>query len=131
MREIVVAAALLIGTVFVFLASVGLLRMPDLLTRMQATGKAVTLGLGCLMLAEAMHFGEAGTTVRLIVVLVFFSLTAPVAAHVIARAAYFMGIPLWEGSVADELRGTEADRRGAGTADGERSDVDGPRPPAA
>ncbi|MCL4797765.1 MAG: monovalent cation/H(+) antiporter subunit G [Bryobacteraceae bacterium] len=111
MTEILVTLALLIGTIFVFLASVGILRMPDLLTRMQATSKAVTLGLGCLMLAEAMHFGEAGTTVRFITVILFFSLTAPVAAHVIARAAYFMDVRLWRGSVVDELHGSETDRR--------------------
>jgi multicomponent Na+:H+ antiporter subunit G len=95
---------LLIGTAFVTLAALGILRMPDLLTRMQATSKAITLGLGCLMLAEALHFGEWGTTVRFLTVIGFFSLTAPVAAHVIARAAYFIGTPLWKGSVVDELR---------------------------
>lgn len=111
MTEILVTLALLIGAIFVFLASVGILRMPDLLTRMQATSKAVTLGLGSLMLAEALHFGEVGTTVRFITVILFFSLTAPVAAHVIARAAYFMDVLLWKGSVVDELHGSETDRR--------------------
>jgi multicomponent Na+:H+ antiporter subunit G len=104
MREILVIVMLFTGTVFVALAAVGIVRMPDLLTRMQATSKAITLGLGCLMLAEALYFGQLGTTVRFLTVVAFFALTAPVAAHAIARAAYFIGTPLWEGSVMDELR---------------------------
>jgi multicomponent Na+:H+ antiporter subunit G len=103
-KEILIAFMLLTGTLFVALAALGILRMPDLLTRMQATSKAITLGLGCLMLAEALHFGELGTTVRFLTVIAFFSLTAPVAAHVIARTAYFIGTPLWKGTVVDELR---------------------------
>jgi multicomponent Na+:H+ antiporter subunit G len=109
-KEIFIAFMLLTGTLFVALAALGILRMPDLLTRMQATSKAITLGLGCLMLAQALDFAEWGTALRFLTVIGFFSLTAPVAAHVIARAAYFIGTPLWEGSVVDELR----DQAGAG-----------------
>ena len=123
MRELFVVALLLIGTVFVTLAAVGILRMPDLLTRMQTTGKAITLGLGCLMLAEALHFARFDTTVRFVTVIAFFALTAPVAAHAIARAAYLIGIPLWSGSVVDHLRerhGFAADGVGERSAGGER-----------
>jgi multicomponent Na+:H+ antiporter subunit G len=104
MTEILSAIALTIGGVVVLLAAVGVVRMPDLMTRMQTTSKAVTLGLGCLMLAVALHFGEIAA-LRAAAIVFFFFVTAPVAAHVIARAAYFVGTKLWEGSVIDELRG--------------------------
>jgi len=61
--------------------------------------------VGCLMAAMAVHFGSLGITTRAMAVVLFTFLTAPVAAHMIARVAYFIGEPLWEGTVVDELRG--------------------------
>ncbi len=105
MGETLSAVLILIGTTFMLLASIGITRMPDLFTRMQSTSKAATLGISCMMLAVAFHFGDLGITTRALAVVAFFFLTAPVAAHIIARAAYFVGVPLWEGTVCDELRG--------------------------
>lgn len=105
MREILTAGLLLVGAAFMLLASVGVLRMPDLFTRMQAATKAATLGSGCLLVAVAVYFGNLGVTARALAAVAFIILTAPVAAHMIARAAYFVSVPLWEGTVMDELRG--------------------------
>jgi multicomponent Na+:H+ antiporter subunit G len=88
------------------LAAVGLVRLPDLFTRMQASTKASTLGVACMLLAVAIYFGTLGVTTRALLVIVFFFLTMPVAAHMIGRAAYFSGIPLWQNTVVDELRGS-------------------------
>jgi multicomponent Na+:H+ antiporter subunit G len=79
--------------------------MPDVFTRLQAATKASTLGVGCIITALALHFETTGITIRALLVVAFFFLTAPVAAHVIGRAAYFVGVPLWEGTIIDELRG--------------------------
>lgn len=79
--------------------------MPDLFMRMQAATKAATLGVGCMLSAVAIHFNDVGITTRCLLVTAFVFLTAPVAAHVIARAAYSVGVPLWEGTICDELRG--------------------------
>jgi len=57
------------------------------------------------MLSVALHFGELGVVTRALLAIAFFFLTAPVAAHMIGRAAYFVGVPLWEGTLRDELRG--------------------------
>lgn len=85
------------------LAAIGVVRMPDAFTRMQATTKASTLGLGCMLAAVAIHFGNLSAFSRAAAIVMFVFLTTPVAAHVIARAAYFMGLPLWEGTIRDEL----------------------------
>lgn len=104
MSDIITAGLLLIGSAFMLLGGVGVLRMPDLFTRMQAATKAATLGVGCMLLAVAVHFGNLAVTTRCLLVSAFVFLTAPVAAHVIARAAYSVGVPLWEGTIIDELR---------------------------
>lgn len=104
MSDYVSGVLLIIGGIAMLLAGVGVLRMPDLFMRMQAATKAATLGVGCALLAVAAHFGELGVTTRSLLIIAFLFLTAPVAAHVIARAAYSIGVPLWEASVYDELR---------------------------
>ncbi len=105
MNDILAAMLIVIGGGFMLLAGVGVVRMPDLFMRMQAATKAATLGAGCMLLALAFHFGELQIVTRALLVTAFVFLTAPVAAHMIARAAYSVGTPLWEGTIADELKG--------------------------
>ncbi len=93
------------GAFFMIVAALGVLRMPDLLMRMHAATKAGTLGAGMVLIAVAVHYGELGIAMRAIATVVFLFLTAPVAAHMIGRAAYFVGIRLWEGTFIDEIRG--------------------------
>ncbi len=107
MNDVLVSLLLLAGGAFALLAAVGMLRMPDLFTRMQAATKAGTLGAGCTLLAVAIHFGELGVTTRALLVIAFLLLTAPIAAHIIARAAYLVRVPQWEGSVIDEYQSTK------------------------
>ncbi|WP_111413261.1 monovalent cation/H(+) antiporter subunit G [Billgrantia lactosivorans] len=104
MIEILKGGLLLVGAIFMFLAALGLVRLPDLLTRMHATTKAATLGASLIMLAVALHFGEVAVVARALGVILFIMMTAPVAAHVIGRAGYFVGSRLWHGTVKDELR---------------------------
>jgi multicomponent Na+:H+ antiporter subunit G len=93
-----------LGAAFALLAALGLLRMPDLFNRMQAATKSSTLGVFFMMFAAIIHFGTLDVTVRALLVVVFLFATAPVAAHALSRAAYQAGVPLWPGSVRDELR---------------------------
>ena len=92
-----------IGTAFLLLAAIGILRMPDLYCRASATTKAATLGVGCVLVATALYFGDAQVTTRVLAISAFLLLTTPVAAHMIARAAYRSRVPLWQGTVHDEL----------------------------
>jgi multicomponent Na+:H+ antiporter subunit G len=103
----ITAAAWLTGSLFALLAALGVLRMPDVFTRMQASTKASTLGLGCLLIGAAMQLGDFGSIVRVASIGAFVLLTTPVAAHVIARASYVAEVPLWKGTVLDE-RGRES-----------------------
>jgi len=95
---------LLAGTLFIVVAAVGVLRLPDLLMRMHAATKAGTLGAGLLLVAVAVSAPETSVMARAIATVVFLLLTAPIAAHLIARAAYYSGeATLWEGTSVDEL----------------------------
>lgn len=105
MNQIVAALFLLLGAGLMLLAALGLLRMPDLPTRMHATTKAGVLGAGLMLLGTAVYFADLGITARALAVMAFIVITAPVAAHLIGRAAYFVGVPLWEKTVVDELKG--------------------------
>lgn len=105
--EILTSILLLGGGLFAFAAGLGLLRLPDLYVRMHASTKAGTLGVGLVMGAVALFFLDGGVAMRAFVVVIFLLLTAPVAAHLIGRAAYRCGVPLWERSVLDEYAGTE------------------------
>lgn len=104
MTDILTAVLWVAGAAFGLLAAVGVLRMPDVFTRMQASTKASTLGLGCLLIGAAMQLGDLATLIRVVSIGAFVLLTTPVAAHVIARAAYLADVPLWEGTVLDERR---------------------------
>jgi len=107
MMAYLTAALVLAGGLFGLVASVGMLRLPDIITRMHASTKAGTLGAGLIMAAVAVHFMEVGITLRAACAILFLLLTAPVAAHVIGRAAYRCGIQLWDRTWVDELAGTQ------------------------
>lgn len=102
--EWVSAAFLMAGATFALLAAVGVLRMPDLFTRMQAASKASTLGLACLLIGAAIELGDSASVARAVSIAAFVMLTMPVATHVVARAAALTDVPLWTGTVLDERR---------------------------
>lgn len=93
------------GCLFMLLAGVGLLRMPDFLTRMHASSKAATLGAALVVAAVAIALWDGAVALRALLVSLFLLITAPVAAHAIARAGYISGVPLAEETVVDELAG--------------------------
>jgi len=106
---------LLIGTTFALLASIAVVRMPDLYTRMHGATKSATLGVGCTIVAAAIRFADMETTTAAILVIGFLFLTAPVAAHMIGRAAHRQGVPKWTGTVIDESSLVEGDGEGSQT----------------
>jgi len=105
MSDILIAIFATLGTIFVFLAAVGLVRMPDTYLRISVTTKAATLGIGLILIAAAIYFNELSITSRVLAIILFIFLTAPVGAHLIGRASYFTGVKLWKKSVMDDLEG--------------------------
>ncbi|WP_217533223.1 monovalent cation/H(+) antiporter subunit G [Vibrio metschnikovii] len=105
MTDVIIAILILTGSFLMLLAGIGINRMPDLLTRMHATTKAGALGVGLMVVAFAVvNWGDMAFVVRALAVVVFVILTAPIAAHVLARASYFVGVPQWDGVVKDVIK---------------------------
>ncbi len=102
MNDMVTIVLLITGTAFALLASVAVVRMPDLYTRMHGATKSATLGVGCTILAAAVQVADMETTTVAILVIGFIFLTTPVAAHMIGRAAHRQKVPKWSGTVVDE-----------------------------
>lgn len=113
MRDALTAMLLWGGGLFMFIAAVGIVRLPGLYTRMHAATKVGTLGISGLMLAAMVKFADTAVTAQGILVIVFFYLTAPIAAHMISRAAYNSGVKMSDHSVIDELKETR-ERTGDG-----------------
>ncbi|AHK79875.1 sodium:proton antiporter [Ectothiorhodospira haloalkaliphila] len=105
MTDVVVSLFLLIGAGFMFVAALGLLRMPDLPMRLHATTKAGALGGGLMVIAVGLEFfGDVAVAARAAAIIIFIVLTAPIAAHLIGRAGYFVGLPMWSKTLKDELK---------------------------
>ena len=117
MTDIVTSIVWLAGSAFALLAAVGVLRMPDVFTRMQASTKASTLGLTCLLIGAAVQMGDFASFIRVASIGAFVLLTTPVSGHVIARASYFSGVPLWKGTVLDERQRDMARGARAGSSE--------------
>ena len=104
MIEWLVSILLLLSSALVLLASIGLLRLPDLPTRMHATTKSGVLAVVLVMIAVALFFSRTDVTVRVLAIIVFTFITAPIAAHAIGRAGYLSGIKLWPETIKDDLK---------------------------
>ncbi len=105
MIEIILAILSTVGALSILFASIGILRMPDFYLRLSVTVKASTLGVGLLLICAAIMFPDVSVTTKAIAIIFFLIITAPVAAHMIGRAAYFTDTPLWKGTIVDELNG--------------------------
>jgi multicomponent Na+:H+ antiporter subunit G len=95
----------LIGVGFMVLSSIGMLRMPDLYTRIHAAAKAGTVGVIGILLGVAVHSQDLLTAAKMFALIGFFLLTAPVASHMIDRAAYLTQVQPTDKTVIDELDG--------------------------
>ena len=100
--ELLGAIVTLMGSLVLLVASIGLLRMPDVYNRLQVGTKATTLGtiltlFGLLILMP-------GWWGKLILLIFFVMMTNPVSSHVLARASYFIKIPFTDHTVVDKLK---------------------------
>lgn len=102
MSEIIGYIFILIGLAFDLFGCIGLIRLPDVYNRLQATTKCVTLGTCSILLGTILIKGVSGTGIKAFLCIVFLLLTSPVAAHALARGAHISGIKLWDKSVCDK-----------------------------
>ena len=103
MREVAAAALLVVGVTFSLSGAVGIVRMPDVYTRLQCSSKTITMGALPVLLALVVAKGPVSTYgSRALVVGILLLVVSPLASHALARAAYKAGVPLWRGSVADQ-----------------------------
>jgi multicomponent Na+:H+ antiporter subunit G len=100
--DLLVTAAIVVGTFFMFVASLGVFRLSDFYLRVHAPTKAATLGLIFLLTAVALDVREKTVVTKAVLALVFIGVTAPVGGHILTRAAYRNGIPASPGTRIDE-----------------------------
>lgn len=102
LRIALVVGFVLVGSFFLLVGTIGLLRLPNVYNRMHATTKATTLGASSMFLAATIHFGPGGAGLTSLVAIAFLFATAPTGAHVISRAAHKMGVQFLDGAWPDE-----------------------------
>lgn len=102
MNEVISLFFIVIGIAFDLFGSIGLIRMPDVYNRLQTSTKCVTVGTCGILFGVFVKFGFNAAGVKALLCIAFLLLTAPVAAHALARGAHRSGIKLWEKSVCDK-----------------------------
>lgn len=100
----IVTALIVVGSFFLLVGTVGLLRLPDVYNRMHATSKATTLGAASIFLAGFVYFNAQAEGLTSLVGILFLFLTAPTGAHTISRSAQKMGVEFeggatWPGKI--------------------------------
>lgn len=138
--NVLTAAMLMVGLFFLLVGALGVWRLPDLYHRMIAASKCITLGISGMLVGSVLHFATVGlragagsdvadpsttdgssaaaAATKALLVIVFQFVAAPVAAHMLARAAHIDGVPLWEGTLSDDLtEDRDAARKRTGESD--------------
>lgn len=102
MNETIGIFFIVVGLIFDFFGCLGLIRLPDVYNRLQASTKCVTLGTCSILLGLFLFKGFTAAGIKAILCILFIILTAPVSAHALARGAHKSGVKLWEKSVCDK-----------------------------
>jgi multicomponent Na+:H+ antiporter subunit G len=120
MREAVAAVLAVVGVGFSLSGAVGIIRMPDVYTRIQCSSKTVTMGALPVLVALVVAEGPGSSYAsRALLVAVLLLIVNPLASHALARAAYKTGVPMWAESVLEqgaERRGGASERPDEGSA---------------
>jgi multicomponent Na+:H+ antiporter subunit G len=103
-RDVITAVLVLAGALMCFAAGVGLLRFPDVLSRLHAATKPQIFGLMAITADVAVNNLSIGTITLVVAIIFFQSLTAPLAAHLVGRAAYDTQHLRTDLLIADELK---------------------------
>jgi multicomponent Na+:H+ antiporter subunit G len=93
------------GALILVVASLGLVRMPDIYNRMQTGTKATTLGTIFFFVGVGFYHPEWFP--KILILIVFIAFTNPISSHVLTRAAHYLKIPLTEKTKVDKLAGNQ------------------------
>jgi multicomponent Na+:H+ antiporter subunit G len=104
-KELVSCILILAGVFLIFVSTIGLLRLPDFYIRMSAITKGATLGLGLILLGLGTYFNQPDILLKVLAIIFFIFITAPVAAHVIGRTAVQNRTPFWSKTNLSEFEG--------------------------
>ncbi|MEK4630268.1 Na+/H+ antiporter subunit G [Solibacillus sp. FSL R7-0682] len=104
--ELMAALLILFGSIVSVISAFGMIRLPDVYTRSHAATKSATLSVLCVLFGAFVYFWihDGYVSIRLILGIIFVFITAPVAGHLVCRAAYRSRVPLAEGSGNDALK---------------------------
>lgn len=100
------------GTLFILVAGIGILRLPDLLCRSHAVAKAMTLGICLMFLGLYLYLSnfETGTGLKILLAVLFQLLTIPVSSHLLCQLAMDLDLPRWRGEPLDEISEDRSNR---------------------
>ena len=95
LAEIVTSLFVLVGAAFTLVGSIGLFRLQDFMSRLHGPTKATTLGVGGVLWGSLIYFGTHGDSISLheLLITIFLFITAPVSAHLLAKAALHLRLP--------------------------------------
>jgi multicomponent Na+:H+ antiporter subunit G len=104
MRENIGYLFMLVGIIFDAIGCIGLIRLPDLYNRLQASLKCVAMGTSLILIGTMIIAGFSPVGAKAFLCLVFILIISPTTEHALARASYIAGVKLWEGSIIDKLK---------------------------
>ena len=102
MSNIIGYIFIIAGLIFDIIGCIGLIRLPDVYNRLQATTKCVTMGTCSILFGTLVIKGFTAAGLKAFLCILFLLLTAPVAAHALSRGAHISGVKLWDKSVCDK-----------------------------
>lgn len=117
--QIAIIVLILLGAGFMLISAIGIVRLPDVFSRMHAAGKASTVGISCLLLGAGFFFLDEFLFYRMIVLIALIFATAPISTTALARAVYNNEPALRRQLRHDEMAGSVAEAISAPSADGD------------
>ncbi len=122
MMEWIISILLMTGSLFMLVAAIGVVKLPDVYMRMHAITKAASLGAILMLAAVFLRYPQWVVGIEALMVVMFVIFTSPIGAHMIARVSHRMKVPIGDGYVMDELQ-DEADRQSAERAGGKSGET--------
>jgi multicomponent Na+:H+ antiporter subunit G len=123
MMQWIISILLMTGSLFMLVAAIGVVKLPDVYMRMHAITKAASLGAILMLAAVFLRYPQWVVGIEAMMVVLFVIFTSPIGAHMIARVSHRMKVPIGEGYVMDELQ-DEVDRQSAEKAGGKSARKD-------